>query len=426
MRGAPEKIIDLTIDTLGPKGDGIAHSQGKRIYVDRALPGDRIKARLTRDEDGLFRADIMRIATPSRDRVNPPCKLYDSCGGCTLQHASTHFYRHYKTSLLKDALEKQGLRVKNILEPVFIGPGTRRRATFAAFKTSKGVMMGYYRRRSRHITEIDECLIADPDLLAMRETLKPYLEKILRPTKPTDIFLQKMGGRFDMVITGDIGTQKQPDLNCRQILADLANNTAIARISWRGRERDELETIVAKAPITAHFGGLAVNLPPAAFLQPTPDGEAALVAAVMKALPEKGKFADLFSGCGTFTGPMLSRGSVDAFESVTPAINALNKAKGALPLTATKRDLFRNPLKREELNRYSAVVFDPPRAGAEAQARTMASSKCPLIIGVSCNPATFARDARILVQGGYRLKSVQLVDQFTWSHHAEIIGVFTK
>jgi 23S rRNA (uracil1939-C5)-methyltransferase len=171
---------------------------------------------------------------------------------------------------------------------------------------------------------------------------------------------------------------------------------------------------------------LDVALPPLAFLQPTEAGAAALVEAVLELLPASGKFADLFAGSGTFTGPMLTRGSVDAYESGAAAVRALEKAKGTLPLKAFRRDLDREPLKREEANRYDAIVFDPPRAGAAEQAKAFASAKTPLLVAISCNPATFARDARILVDGGYRLDSVKVIDQFTFSHHVELVAGFSK
>jgi 23S rRNA (uracil1939-C5)-methyltransferase len=167
-------------------------------------------------------------------------------------------------------------------------------------------------------------------------------------------------------------------------------------------------------------------LPPLAFLQPTPAGEATLVSAIMEFLPKNGTFADLFCGCGTFSGPMLQRGTVDAYDSIESAIRALDKSKGAKPLKAVQRDLFRNPLQYAEANKYDAIVFDPPRIGAHEQAKTLAVSTTPILIGVSCNPATFARDARILVDGGYVFESIKVVDQFTWSHHVELVAAFTK
>jgi len=420
------RLQQVEIIELGPKGDGIARAGRDRIYIDRGLPGDVLKVRARRGEDGHIRGDIVDMLTPSQHRAQAPCPHYDQCGGCTLQHASDDFYRHWIDRTVRIALDKQGVRVREFLPTVFIAAGTRRRATFAAVKGGNNVMMGYYRRRSHDIHEVDTCLVSDPGIMGLREIMKPYLLKVLKGGKATDIFVQKIGAQFDVLITGNIGSDAEPDLACRQVLAQMVNETSVARISWRGRERDRIETIVARAPLISSFGNLNVAMPPAAFMQPTPEGQAALVSAVMAALPAKGKFADLFCGCGTFTGPMLERGPVDAYESVDTAIGALNKAKGSLPLKTFIRDLFRNPLKRDEANRYDAIVFDPPRAGAEDQCRAIAASRCRLLIGVSCNPATFARDARILTEGGYRLQSVQIVDQFTWSHHVEVIGVFHK
>jgi 23S rRNA (uracil1939-C5)-methyltransferase len=178
--------------------------------------------------------------------------------------------------------------------------------------------------------------------------------------------------------------------------------------------------------VTAAFGKLKVGLGPAAFLQPTLEGERALVETVLGALPRDARLADLFSGYGTFSGPMLASGSVDSYESVPAAVAALARAAKGKPLKAFRRDLFARPLRRDEINRYDAVVFDPPRAGCPDQAAEMASARTPCLIGVSCNPATFARDARILCEGGYWLESVQVIDQFLWSHHVEVVGVFTK
>ena len=171
---------------------------------------------------------------------------------------------------------------------------------------------------------------------------------------------------------------------------------------------------------------LEPKLPPLAFLQPTKVGEDALVRAVMGLLPLSGKFADLFSGCGTFSGPMLERGAVDAYDSTVSAVQALDKSKGAKPLKAIYRDLFRNPLRRDEASRYDAIVFDPPRAGAQEQARELSASQTPRLVGVSCNPVSFARDARVLLDGGYCFESIMIVDQFTWSHHVELVASFTR
>ena len=417
---------DLLIHELGPKGDGVHRSQGGAVYVDRALPGDRIQATVRRGDDGVLRGDLLRLIKASPHRVAAPCPNYTVCGGCTLQHAKDEFYRHWKVDIVRDALRSKGLKPRVWRDPVFLPAGDRRRATFTAYKKNNIVALGHYRRRAHHVTDIASCLVADPVIMAMRERLTAWLAPILQDGKPAMAFIQAINGQLDIVITGPVGKTGKPDPQTREAMTRLARDSNVNRIAWRAHPDDSAEVIVELSPLRARFGDLDVILPPLAFLQPTQAGEDALVASVMELLPRTGKFADLFSGCGTFTGPMLARGAVDAYESVGPAVRALDKAKGTRPLKAIRRDLFVNPLRRDEANRYDAIVFDPPRAGAQAQVRTLASSKAPLLVGVSCNPATFARDARVLVDGGYRLDSVRVVNQFTWSHHVELVAAFTK
>jgi len=417
---------ELTIDELGPKGDGIHQSPRGRIYIDRALPGDIVTAKIRRGDDGLLRGDLTAIVRPSPHRVKAPCPNYDVCGGCTIQHADEEFYRGWKLEIVREALRKKGLKPRTWREPVFLPAGNRRRATFAAFKRSNAVTLGYFRRRSHHVTDIASCLVADPAIMSLRAKLVAGLAPILQEGKAADIFIQTVNRQSEIVITGPVGKKGKPDLPVREAIAALAQQARVNRIAWRAKERDSAEVIIEMSPLRARFGALDVALPPLAFLQPTQAGEDALVAAVMELLPPSGKFADLFAGCGTFTGPILARGPVDAFESVESAIRALDKAKAGKPLKAVRRDLYHNPLRRDEANRYDVLVFDPPRAGAQEQVKALASGKVPLIVGVSCNPATFARDARILVDGGYRLDSVKVIDQFIWSHHVELVAGFTK
>jgi 23S rRNA (uracil1939-C5)-methyltransferase len=420
---------EIRIDELGPKGDGISDSKRGRVYIDRALPGETVRADIRRGDDQMMRGEILAIVDASPHRVKAPCPNYDVCGGCTLQHADEAFYRDWKVAIVRDALRRKGLTPRIWRDPVFVPPATRRRATFNAHKHNGKVTLGYFRRRSHRVTEIRACLVADPAVMALRDKLAPLLVPIVTEGKEADIFIQMVGGRFDLAITGAVGRKGKPDLPVREAIADLAQKADINRISWRGKERgerDDIEVMIERDKLIAKFGALDVALPPLAFLQPTAAGEAALVDSVMELLPDSGKFADLFSGSGTFSGPMLTRGSVDAYESVAPAVRALEKAKGALPLKAFQRDLYREPLAREEANRYDAIVFDPPRLGAANQAKTLASAKTPVLVAVSCNPATFARDARMLVDGGYRLDSVKVIDQFTWSHHVELVAGFSK
>jgi len=422
----PMNVTDLTIETLGPKGDGISAGSRGRVYIDRGLPGDRVQARVRRDAQGIARGEIVQVLEPSPYRQKGPCLHYDHCGSCTLQHLDPKFYRAWKLEMVREAFHNQGLRPKRWMEPVFLGTHNRRRAVFSAMKSRGKIVLGYYRRRSNDITDVDSCLIAEPRLLSMRDTIKPCLNSLLIENQTVDIFLQLVGEAMDIVFTGPIGRRGEPDGAVRETLKILLETHAAIRIGWRAREGDRIETMGSRGVIAATFGDLTVALPAAAFLQPTVEGELALQNAVMQAVPARGTFADLFSGCGTFSGPLLGRGPVDAYESNLAAVKALSKAARTAPLKVFGRDLFGNPLRRSELNRYDAVMFDPPRAGCREQVEEMASARTPLLIGVSCNPATFARDARILCDGGYWLQSLQVIDQFLWSHHVEMVGVFTK
>jgi 23S rRNA (uracil1939-C5)-methyltransferase len=426
LQAQASNAVELSIQELGPKGDGVHHGQRGRIYVGRALPGDRVTAKISRGVDGVLRGELIRVVEGSPHRIKAPCPNYDICGGCTLQHASDEFYRNWKLGIVRDALRKRGLRPEIWRDPVFLPAGDRRRATFTAYKKNNVVTFGHFRRRARQVNNITSCLVVDPAIMDHRARLSTLLAPILQESVVTSFFIQTVNGQFDIVITGPVGKKGMPDAPVRDAIAQLAQKSHSGRISWRATERDEAEIIIDLNPLQARFGNLAVVLPPLAFLQPTAAGERALVDAVMELLPQAGKFADLFSGCGTFTGPMLERGPVDAFESVGAAIRALHQAKGTRPLRAIRRDLFTNPLRRDDANRYDAIVFDPPRAGAEEQVKALASARTPILVAVSCNPATFARDARILVDGGYRLDSVKVIDQFTWSHHMELVAGFTK
>lgn len=414
----------LTIEDIGPKGDGIARGDRGALYIDRALPDDVIEAKLYKSDDGVVRGSVERIVKASPFRVEPDCPLYDRCGGCSLQHAEGDFYRKYKVHLVQSALKRVGLKTK-FLPPVFCASRGRRRATFAVFLQNKKLVMGYYKRRSHIITDVEDCLVVHPDLLAWRDRIAPYLKEIIRDSRPVDVFLQLVDGRCEIVINGPVGRKDSPDLQVREAAAKLVQDTGAARLSWRMKAFDEPEILVESKPVIAHFGSLAVTLPPAAFLQPTMEGETALVNAVLDFLPQDSKnAADLFCGCGTFTGPLLDKvGKLSAFD--IGGVDALQKTKTP-GLTAVKRDLFKNPLRREELNEFDVVVFDPPRAGAKEQMVDLAKSRVRTAIGVSCNPATFARDARVLCDHGFRLEAVQIVDQFVWSHHVELVALFKR
>lgn len=420
----------LSITALAPRGDGVARrdGDGATVHVDRAAPGDVVTARLSRSPDGVLRGDILEILEPGPDRVAPPCPHYAVCGGCTLQHLSRAAQREWKQDLVRAALTRQGVTPRLWRDPVFVAEATRRRATFAALRQQDRVILGYHARRSRRIADIESCMVLDPAIMDLRARLGRFLAPVLKGSRPADVMIQKVGAAVEVVITGPVGQKGAPDLAVREAAAEMAQTLGLARLSWRADVRDTPEILLTLSPVAARFGALAVDLPPGAFLQPSAKGEAALAAAVMEALPETGKgpVADLFAGCGTFAGRMAERAAVDAFESGAAAVEALARAGRAQGLRALRRDLFREPLSRAELARYAALVIDPPRAGAKAQMEAIAQSAVPVVVSVSCNPVTFARDAAILCEGGYAFEHMQIIDQFAFSHHVEMVGVFSR
>lgn len=418
MFGA-SKIIQLTVDRLGPKGDGVAIFPKGSVFVDRTAPLDEVSVRIFQDKAGITRGEVVKLLTPSPYRQKPPCPHFDSCGNCTLQHLNLEFYQFWKNETVKESLKKAGLHTKTFLKPIFLEGQNRRRITFTALNERGKITLGYYQRRSKQITTINQCEIALPDLFVFKDSLKPFLKYLLTPSTPIDISLQWVSGKLDIVISGLKLSAKN-----EKILKEISQLHPVARLSLKNETK--INVLFNNHPLRKSFGEIQVNLPPGAFLQPTQEGEEALVKTVMAALPEGKQFADLFSGCGTFSGAMLSRGSVDSFESSNSAVKSLSEATRNFPLKVYRRDLFKNPIRHQDLNRFDAIVFDPPRAGCEEQAHEMALSKCKTLIGVSCNPATFARDAKILVRGGYQLQSLQVIDQFLWSHHVELVGVFKK
>lgn len=414
-------IKTFTIHRLGPQGDGVHESPHGKIFFERTAPGDCVRAHVYQDRQGIFRGEVQELLESSPNRQEAPCSHYDDCGNCTLQHLNQTFYRHWKLETVREAFRKKGLRPRKWTPAVFVGENNRRRLTLSARKENGKLFLGYHRRRSQEVVHLRSCLIAEPAFLEIHSRLVPLLRETIKERNTLDIFLQMVGATIDSVLTGPLTLAERNLLKER--LRQFPN---LHRVGWRADETSKIQILFEKCPIQAQFGDLLVPLPPDAFLQPTLEGERALIQSVLHALPPKGKFADLFSGCGTFSGAMLQRGSVDAYESVPSAVHALGKAGQGKRLKVFRRDLFKHPLRKEELNAYDAVVFDPPRAGCEEQAARLASAKTRTVIGVSCNPSTFARDAKILCEGGYWLQSLQVVDQFRWSHHVEVVGVFTK
>jgi len=406
--------VRLTVARLGARGDGVAEGP---VHVPGALPGEVVEG-----EVAAGRMAAPRIVTPSPDRVRPPCRHARTCGGCTLMHAADGFLAGWKQAQVTAALDRAGIAgIQGLMRPIVTSPPrSRRRAAFAGRRTRAGAVVGFHGRASETIADIADCLLIDPALVRLLPALRRItaLGASRRGTLGLTATLTATG--TDLAVTG--GLPADPALAAA--LAAIAAAEGIARLTWDGA------TLAQTARPAVPLGRALVPLPPGAFLQATPQGEAALVAAVREAVDGAARVADLFAGCGTFALPLAEAAEVHAVEADAAMLAALDAGWRATPglhrLTTEARDLHRRPLGPDELARHDAAVIDPPRAGAEAQARQIAASPLRRLAAVSCDPASFARDAAILVAGGFRPDWVQVVDQFRWSPHIEIAACFSR
>jgi 23S rRNA (uracil1939-C5)-methyltransferase len=394
----------IRIERLDLRGEGVAGA----LRVARALPGEVVEG-----EARGGRIARPRIVTPAPDRVAAPCRHYGACGGCALMHASDRFVSDWKQSVVIRALAAQGLSAP--FAPIRTSPPmSRRRATLAGRRLKSGAVVGFHGRASDTIVPIPDCRLLDPRLMA----LLPALEALTRAGATRGgvlaLRLTALNPGADLAVEG--GRSMDPGLHMD--IAAIARTAGIARVSWSG------ETVYQSESPWLPIGRARLHLPPGAFLQATPQGEAALLAAVRTAVGRAERVADLFAGCGTFALPLAETAEVHAVDSEGGALAALDRAWRQTPglrrITTEPRDLFRRPLEPAELAQFEAVVIDPPRAGAEAQVARLAAARVPVVAAVSCNPVTFARDAATLVRAGYRLDWVQVVDQFRWSSHVEL------
>ena len=419
--------LEALITRLGAQGDGIAEIDGAPVYVAGALPGERVAVRLGPPRGEGRSAVLDQILEAAPERVSPPCPHFGACGGCQVQHLSDDAYADWKRGLVVQAAIRAGLDPNEAEARVGplrrIAPGTRRRVTFSAAKRAGRVVVGFHGRRSRALVPIDRCLLVTDRLNGLLISMPDLLSKVLADRANAVLTATETESGLDLVIAA--GTA--PDLAAREALATFAEVEGLARLSWQvGRAVPE-PVVQREAPVV-RFDGLAISPPPGAFLQPSRGGEAALIEAVRGAVGEAQRIADLYAGSGTLALPLSETATVHAVESDPDALDALSAAarREQRRVTVERRDLDRRPLRADELTSFRAVVFDPPRAGAKAQSGILAESSVPIVVGVSCNPATWARDARSLITGGYRLESVSPVDQFPWSHHVELVSVFRR
>lgn len=408
----------LTIDHVGHHGDGVAVVGGQSIYVPFALPGETIEVAPVPGHPDRRR--LLQVDVASPDRITPFCPHFAICGGCAIQHWQGERYRAWKREMVVETLARTRLDCE--VDPLIDahGLGRRRITLHARMGTHEVLRVGYTAAGSHDVIPIDHCPILDPGLSGALDAAWALAEPLIAVGKPLDIQITMTDSGLDVDVRGS--GPLPPAMIAT--LSRLAEQHRLARLTRHG------ELVLMRTPPTIAIGSARVTLPPGSFLQATVAGEETLAALVSERCKRAKHIADLFCGVGPFALRLAAKSRVAAFDSDAGAVTALQKAAtstpGLKPVKAEARDLFRRPLMPPELRDYDTIVFDPPRQGAEAQARQLAVSKIPVVVAVSCNVATFARDARILVDGGYRIESVTPVDQFRHTSHVELVAKFTR
>ncbi len=408
----------LLIDHVGQRGDGLAVVDGRTLYVPYALAGEIVEAAAFPAHPE--RMQLLRVERPSAERIEPFCPHFGRCGGCAIQHWRPDAYRAWKRQLVVDALTRVGVdcRVDEVIDAH--GAGRRRVVVHARHRPDGGLSVGFTAPNSHAVVPIDTCPILDPALAGALDAARALAELLKPVNKPLDIQVTAANDGLDVDIRGS-GPLPPATINK---LSGVAGRHKLARLTRHG------ELVLLRMPPQIDIGPAKVTLPPGSFLQATVAGEQILASLVTQMCGKAKRIVDLFCGVGPFALRLATKARVAAFDSDTGAIAALRKAiastAGLKPMTAEARDLFRRPLMPQELHEFDAALFDPPRQGAEAQTRQLAASNMSVIVAVSCNPATFARDARLLVDHGYRMDSVTPVDQFRHTPHVEVVAKFFR
>ena len=411
----------LTIARLGSGGDGIADTSAGPVYVPFTLPGEVVAVARVKNH-----ATVMSMSVASPERVTPPCVHFGpdgrngTCGGCTLQHAGDALYHAFKRNLVVAALKSKGL-TPEVAPLVIARPGERRRVVFTARRTEKGMLLGFNQAGSHHIVSIDHCPIASDGIVSRLEDIRRVAGAIATSSEPFRLTVLETLSGLDLAFEG---VKTVGDRERRAVTQCVLSLRGIARVSNDG------EILIEPQKPEIDFGGVRVSPPAGGFTQATKEAEEAMAGLVLSAIGKAKRVADLFAGSGTFALRIARKAKVHAVEGEEKAVKALDHAarntQGLKPVTVERRDLFRRPLMASELKAYDAVVFDPPRAGAEDQCKELARSGVKTIVAVSCNPVSLARDLAILTAAGYRIRLVTPIDQFLWSAHVEAVAVLEK
>jgi len=416
--------IEVRIKALGADGDGIGTYLDEAIFVPGAAPGDLALVEAGPPKKSGRFAKLLKVLEPGAGRAEPVCKHFESCGGCQLQFLKPDDYRDWIVERIETVLGRHGFEAGLVKEPIFSPPNSRRRVALKALNMPGGLVLGYNKRQSHQIVNVKECPVTHTSITELFTPLRSVLAKVLGKRMQADVHVTVAATGIDMLVDAPM----ELDLGAREVLVEFANSYDIASLHWR--DDGFLDPVIIRREALVDLSGTLVPLVPATFLQATSEGERALVKEVLKACEGSKRVADLFCGLGTFSFPLAKHYQVLAAEGSKPALDAMklgvNRAVGLKQVVVKHRDLYRRPLSPKELSGFDAVVLDPPRPGAKEQMLELVQSTVKRVVSVSCNPNTFSRDARILADGGYVLERVVPVDQFLWSPHIEVVGVFSR
>lgn len=415
-----EPAARLTITRLGAHGDGLARHDDAHVSIPFTLPGEMVRAGLARGNHGLT-GRLLEIETPSPQRRAAPCAHFTACGGCVMQHADDILYRDWKRGKVRHLLEKAG--ISHPCDDLFVTPPySRRRAVFTATRKDTGVALGFNRRGSHELIDLQQCVVLRPAITALLPSLRMLLAQILKLNAHLDIHVTELGNVLSVAFMGSELDDAQ-----ERAATEWALQQGVGSL-WAQNAKTGSRILLQQSPLIASYGDALVALPPGPFLQASNEAESAMLEFMRPFMKGVTHYADLFCGSGLFALSFSTKNThVTAADADGRALDALRAASRNRPqMKVETRNLFRDPYLASSFKAMQAIILDPPRAGAAAQIQEIAKSSAPLVIYVSCNPGSFAADAAKLQAGGYALKALKLFDQFLWSEHVELVSVFTR